>query len=140
MSPRPALTLFAEEEKALTRAAEIRRELRVTTALCLRPGEAFALTPEALRRGSSEPAWLFPNDVGREPHDDVAVLREIDSEPGPALSRGVGRHDVGCRLESGTKKWNQAGSAMRVVAQAIENIGEPSGTRTQDPLIKSQVL
>jgi len=28
----------------------------------------------------------------------------------------------------------------QVVAQAIENLGEPSGTRTRDPLIKSQVL
>jgi hypothetical protein len=40
----------------------------------------------------------------------------------------------------GTKIWNQSGHNAQVVAQAIEKLGEPSGTRTRDPLIKSQVL
>ncbi len=43
-------------------------------------------------------------------------------------------------LEVGTKKWNQTGPHRGVVAQAIEKLGEPSGIRTLDPLIKSQVL
>ena len=140
-----------------------------------------------------EPAWLFPNDVGR-PQDKwvvgTAFRRTLKRAGLPAfqlydlrhtyasllLAAGApityvsaqlghanptttlryyakwipsqGRRWVevldgtawGADLEFGTKKWNQPGSAMRVVAQAIENIGEPSGTRTQDPLIKSQVL
>ncbi len=40
----------------------------------------------------------------------------------------------------GTRIWNQSGHNAQVVAQAIEKLGEPSGTRTRDPLIKSQVL
>ncbi len=43
-------------------------------------------------------------------------------------------------LESGTRIWNQALHNVGVVAEAIEKLGEPSGTRTRDPLIKSQVL
>src|SRR5437762_8165393 len=38
----------------------------------------------------------------------------------------------------GTKKWNQPGCPTAVVAQAVEKLGEPSGIRTLDPLIKSQ--
>ena len=38
----------------------------------------------------------------------------------------------------GTKKWNQTGPHRQVVAQAVEKLGEPSGTRTLDPLIKSE--
>ena len=48
--------------------------------------------------------------------------------------------DLRAESNFGTRIWNQAGPAMRVVAQAVEKIGEPSGDRTQDPLIKSQVL
>jgi len=39
----------------------------------------------------------------------------------------------------GTKIWNQSGQDARVVAQAVEMLGEPSGTRTRDPLIKSSL-
>jgi hypothetical protein len=46
------------------------------------------------------------------------------------------RADIAAGLEVGTKKWNQTGPNLRVVAQAIEKLGEPSGTRTRDPLIK----
>jgi hypothetical protein len=46
--------------------------------------------------------------------------------------------DVGSRV--GTKKWSQPGCPTAVVAQAVEKLGEPSGIRTLDPLIKSQVL
>jgi integrase len=48
--------------------------------------------------------------------------------------------DLRADANFGTRIWNQTGPAMRVVAQAVERIGEPSGDRTQDPLIKSQVL
>ena len=70
---------------------------------------------------------------------------EVDPEQKASLGGRTGpgvldqadlRHELNC----GTRIWNQTGSAMRVVAQAVENFGEPSGTRTQDPLIKSQVL
>ena len=37
----------------------------------------------------------------------------------------------------GTKIWNQSGHNAQVVTQALEKLGEPSGTRTRDPLIKS---
>jgi integrase len=50
------------------------------------------------------------------------------------------RADWSVGLEIGTKIWNQAGSNLKIVAQAIEKFGEPCGTRTHDPLIKSQVL
>jgi integrase len=40
----------------------------------------------------------------------------------------------------GTRIWNQSGHNAQVVAQAIEKHGEPSGTRTRDPLIKSRVV
>ena len=86
------------------------------------------LKSEGLRRGWGEPAWLFPNDVKWIPSQGRRWVEVLD------------RADFRADLESGTKKWNQAGSAMQVVAQALEKIGEPSGTRTQDPLIKSQVL
>ena len=46
--------------------------------------------------------------------------------------------DVGSTV--GTKNWNQMAPNTRVVAQAIEKLGEPSRDRTEDPLIKSQVL
>src|SRR2546425_1005060 len=47
------------------------------------------------------------------------------------------RADWSAGLEIGTKIWNQTGPNLQVVAQAIEKLGEPSGTRTRDPLIKS---
>ena len=50
------------------------------------------------------------------------------------------RADWAADLEFGTKIWNQTGPNVQVVAQAIEKLGEPSGIRTLDPLIKSQVL
>ena len=50
------------------------------------------------------------------------------------------RADWSAGLEIGTRIWNQTGSNRKIVAQAIENLGEPCGTRTHDPLIKSQVL
>ena len=37
----------------------------------------------------------------------------------------------------GTKIWNQTAPNVQVVAQAAEKLGEPSGIRTLDPLIKS---
>ncbi len=40
----------------------------------------------------------------------------------------------------GTKIWNQTAPNVQVVAQAAEKLGEPSGIRTLDPLIKSDVL
>src|SRR5262245_53099406 len=36
----------------------------------------------------------------------------------------------------GTRIWNGSGPATPVVAQALEKLGEPSGTRTRDPRIK----
>ena len=48
--------------------------------------------------------------------------------------------DLRAEANFGTNIWNQTGPAMRVVAQAVERIGEPSRDRTEDPLIKSQVL
>jgi integrase len=50
------------------------------------------------------------------------------------------RADWSAGLEIGTRIWNQTGSNLKIVAQAIEKLGEPCGTRTHDPLIKSQVL
>ena len=38
----------------------------------------------------------------------------------------------------GTRIWNGRGPATPVVAQALEKLGEPSGTRTRDALIQSQ--
>jgi hypothetical protein len=56
-------------------------------------------------------------------------------------------HDgAGCRRREGLwfRSWNQkvdqTGFSAAGVAQAIEKLGEPSGIRTLDPLIKSQVL
>ncbi len=46
--------------------------------------------------------------------------------------------DVGSTV--GTKNWNQMAPNTQLVAQAIEKLGEPSRDRTEDPLIKSQVL
>ena len=43
-------------------------------------------------------------------------------------------------LESGTRIWNQALHNAGPARQVVETIGEPSGIRTLDPLIKSQVL
>ena len=48
--------------------------------------------------------------------------------------------DVTAEANFGTKIWNQTAPNVRVVAQAAEKLGEPSGIRTLDPLIKSQVL
>ena len=48
--------------------------------------------------------------------------------------------DIAAGLGVGTKNWNQMAPNTRVVAQAIEKLGEPSRDRTEDPLIKSQVL
>jgi len=39
--------------------------------------------------------------------------------------------------DSGTKKWNQGDSGASDALEAREKLGEPSGTRTRDPLIKS---
>ena len=40
----------------------------------------------------------------------------------------------------GTRIWNQALHNAGPARQVVETIGEPSGIRTLDPLIKSQVL
>ena len=40
----------------------------------------------------------------------------------------------------GTKIWNQDLHNSVAVGEVREKVGEPSGTRTRDPLIKSQVL
>ena len=48
--------------------------------------------------------------------------------------------DVTAEANFGTKMWNQTAPSVQVVAQALEKLGEPSGIRTLDPLIKSQVL
>jgi integrase len=45
--------------------------------------------------------------------------------------------DIATGLGVGTKNWNQMAPNTRVVAQAIEKLGEPSRDRTEDPLIKS---
>ena len=42
--------------------------------------------------------------------------------------------------KSGTKMWNQEDIHIRIAPEAVGMVGEPSGTRTRDPLIKSQVL
>ena len=42
--------------------------------------------------------------------------------------------------KSGTKMWNHEDIHIRIAPEAVGMIGEPSGTRTRDPLIKSQVL
>ena len=60
----------------------------------------------------------------------MEVLDQVDID-------AVGLH-AGSKV--GTKHWNQTGPNLKVVAQAIEKLGEPSGTRTLDPLIKSQAL
>ena len=48
--------------------------------------------------------------------------------------------DLRAEANFGTRIWNQPGPAMKVVAQVVERFGEPSRDRTEDPLIKSQVL
>ena len=62
------------------------------------------------------------------------------SEPGVAVVGDAGPR----RLSGGGHSWNQNlephGADVQVVARAIEQFGEPSGIRTLDPLIKSQVL
>ena len=55
----------------------------------------------------------------------VEVLDRVDLRGDPAF---------------GTRIWNQGLHNAAVVAQAAGKIGEPSGDRTRDPLIKSQVL
>ncbi len=45
--------------------------------------------------------------------------------------------DVTAEANFGTKMWNQTAPSVQVVAQAVEKLGEPSGIRTLDPLIKS---
>ena len=105
-----------------------------------------------------EPAWLFPNDASlllaagapityvsaqlghANPTTTLRYYAKWIPSQGRRWVEVLDGTSWSADLEFGTKKWNQPGSAMRVVAQAIENIGEPSGTRTQDPLIKSQVL
>jgi hypothetical protein len=47
------------------------------------------------------------------------------------------RADWPAEANFGTRMWNQTAPNVQVVAQAIEKLGEPSGTRTLDPLIKS---
>ena len=65
----------------------------------------------------------------------VEVLDQADISARVDVGAGRG---FGSRV--GTKNWNQTDFLTEVVAQAIEKPGEPSGTRTLDPLIKSQAL
>ena len=51
-----------------------------------------------------------------------------------------GRRWVDALDASGSKMWNQEDIHIRIAPEAVGMIGEPSGTRTRDPLIKSQVL
>ena len=149
------------------------------------------LKSEALRRGWGDPAWLFPNDVGR-PQDKWVVgsafRRALKRARVPAFRLYDLRHtyaslllaagapityvsaqlghanptttlryyakwipsqgrrwvevldhaDVALDLGFGTKKWNQIEPSRKVVAHTLGTFGEPSGTRTQDPLIKSR--
>jgi hypothetical protein len=71
----------------------------------------------------------------------VEVLDEADFTTGLDLTT---RLDVaagrGFGSKVGTKKSNQTAFSATGVAQAIGKLGEPSGTRTLGPLIKSQVL
>ena len=70
--------------------------------------------------------------------------RKASSTPGAKKGRRwvevLDAADVTAEANFGTKIWNQTAPNVRVVAQAAEKLGEPSGIRTLDPLIKSQVL
>ena len=48
-----------------------------------------------------------------------------------------GRRWVDALDASGSKMWNQEDIHIRIAPEAVGMIGEPSGTRTRDPLIKS---
>ena len=118
-------------------------------------GKAFRRT---LKRAELPAFWLddlrhtfasFPLAAGRsdhireraarsrEPDDDAAPLREMDPEQRPTMGRGSRSR----RLAVGAEFWKpERGMDLHnaeAVGEVIGGAGEPSGTRTRDPLIKS---
>ena len=78
-----------------------------------------------------------------------AVVYEPDGKVPPDFSvdgrtavevRRLNQNEDTAGGQVGTKKWNQPGCPTAVVAQAVEKLGEPSGIRTLDPLIKRSLL
>jgi integrase len=84
-------------------------------------------------------AHLFPNGDRRH----IDEMERIRIETQPLEVAAVPADDIGIALDD-DEEWPRFGPGTRAGArngvQAPENIGEPSGDRTQDPLIKSQVL
>jgi hypothetical protein len=59
---------------------------------------------------------------------------------GPRWVEVLDRADWSSEPDFGTKIWNQSLHSAAASSEVREKFGEPSGTRTRDPLIKSQVL
>ncbi len=121
----------AQGVQAGAEAGEAAGVPRVRSPPHVREPAARRRRPDHLREQPARP---------RHADDDAAVLREVDSSQGRRWVEVLDHVDIAAvGLEVGTKKWNQTGPHRQVVAQAIEKLGEPSGIRTLDPLIKSSL-
>ena len=114
--------------RALLRRAKLPRhrlyDLRHTYATHLL-AEGAPITYVAAQLGHARPTTTLAHYAHWLPRGDRQWVERLDRARGAAL---------------GTRSWHQRGREAIDASDVSESIGEPSRDRTEDPLIKSQVL
>src|SRR5262245_55352540 len=120
--------------RAFRRMLKKRQAASVPT---LRPPPHFRGPPRGRRR-----AHHLRKRPARPRHadDDPTVLREWIPSRGRRWVEVIHGAELRSEANFGTRIWNESGPATPIVAQPPEKLGEPSGTRTRDPLIKRSIM